>query len=129
MTRPGGRRGIATGASFHPYEALATTSLVYRRAITAIGVSGKYDRQQVGAEVRDAWAGDVGVAIAVFDIMAFGVGLVGRLGYATRPAITEASRMTFGGGVVLGRLAMDCAFQSYGVLDGGTHRVGLRWTP
>jgi hypothetical protein len=192
----GGRRGMTTGASFHPYEALATTSIVYRRGLAAVGVSGKYDRQQVGAQVSDAWAGDVGVAIAVFDIMAVGVsvqnlggdlggallprrtragltlnytdplgtfrllttlegqwtrdrravlvqgveagivtngvGLVGRIGYATRPAVTAASRVTFGGGVVLGRLAMDYAFQSYGAVDGGgggAHRVGLRWTP
>ena len=58
-----------------------------------------------------------------------GVGLVGRVGYATRPAVTAASRVTFGGGVVLGRLAMDYAFQAYDALGGGTHRVGLRWTP
>ena len=190
----GGRRGTPTGASFHPYEALATTSFVYRRGFAAIGVTGKYDRQQIGAEVSDAWAGDVGLAIAVFDIMAVGVsvqnlggdlgngallarrtragltlnytdpqgtyrllttlegqwtrdrsavlvqgveggvvtggvGLVGRVGYATRPSVTDASRFTFGGGVVLGRLAMDYAFQSYDALGGGTHRVGLRWTP
>jgi len=64
---------MPTGASFHPYEALATTSFVYRRGFAAIGVTGKYDRQQIGAEVSDAWAGDVGLAIAVFDIMAVGV--------------------------------------------------------
>jgi len=190
----GGRRGMSTGASFHPYEALATTSFVYRRGFAAVGVTGKYDRQQIGAEVSDAWAGDVGMAIAVFDIMAVGVsvqnlggdlgngallarrtragltlnytdpqgtfrllttlegqwtrdrravlvqgveggvvsggvGLVGRVGYATRPAVTAASRLTFGGGIVLGRLAMDYAFQAYDALGGGTHRVGLRWTP
>jgi hypothetical protein len=186
--------GTPTGASFHPYEALATTSLVYRRGFAALGVSAKYDRQQIGAEVGDAWAGDIGLSIAVFDIMAAGVsvqnlggdlgngallprrtragltlnytdpqgtlrllttlegqwtryrravlvqgleagivtggvGLVGRIGYATRAAITDASRVTFGGGIVLGRLAMDYAFQSYDALGGGTHRVGLRWTP
>jgi hypothetical protein len=190
----GGRRGMGTGASFHPYEALAATSLVYRRGFAALGVTAKYDRQQIGADVSDAWAGDVGVAIAVFDIMAVGVsvqnlggdlgreallprrtragltlnytdpqgtfrllttlegqwtrdhhavliqgleggivasgvGLIARLGYATRPAVADASRITFGGGVVLGRLAMDYAFQAYDVLGGGTHRVGLRWTP
>jgi hypothetical protein len=190
----GGRRGMPTGASFHPYEALATTSLVYRHSLAAIGVNVKYNRQQMGAEVSDAWAGDVGIAVAVFDIMAFGlsvqnlggdlgngallprrtragltlnytdpegtfrllttlegqwtrdhsavlvqgieggivtsgVGLVGRIGYATRAAVSDASRFTFGGGIVLGRLAMDYAFQSYDVLGGGTHRVGLRWTP
>lgn len=190
----GGRRGMATGASFHPYEALAAASLVYRRGFAALGVTAKYDRQQFGGDVSDAWAGDVGLAIAVFDIMAVGVsvqnlggdlggeallprrtragvtlnytdpqgtfrllttlegqwtrdrravliqgleggivvsgvGLIARLGYATRPAVTDASRVTFGGGVVLGRLAMDYAFQAYDVLGGGTHRVGLRWTP
>ncbi len=179
----GGRRGMATGASFHPYEALAVTSLVYRRGFAALGVTAKYDRQQIGSSVSDAWAGDIGVAIAVFDIMAFGVsvqnlggdlgggallprrtragltlnytdpegtyrllttlegqwtrdkrvtggvGLVARAGYSTRPAVTDASRFTLGGGVVLGRLAMDYAFQPYDALGGGTHRVGLRWTP
>ena len=190
----GGRRGMPTGASFHPYEALASTSVVYRRGLTAFGVTAKYNRQQIGSEVSDAWAGDVGVAVAVFDIMAFGVsvqnlggdlgngallprrtragltlnytdpqgtfrllttlegqwtrgnsavlvqgieggvvtggvGLVARLGYATRPAVTDASRVTFGGGIVLSRLTMDYAFQAYDALGGGTHRVGLRWTP
>ncbi|HEV2672557.1 MAG TPA: hypothetical protein VGU74_15795 [Gemmatimonadales bacterium] len=190
----GGRRGMATGASFHPYEALAATSLVYRGGFAALGVTAKYDRQEIGAETSDAWAGDIGMAIAVFDIMALGVsvqnlggdlgsgallprrtragltlnytdpqgtyrllttlegvwtrdqsavliqgveagvvasgvGLVGRVGYATRPAVTDASNWTFGGGVVLGRLAMDYAYRSYDVLGGGTHRVGLRWTP
>src|SRR2546426_8169318 len=69
----GGRRGMPTGASFHPYEALATTSLVYRRGFAALGVTAKYNRQQIGSDVSDAWAGDVGMAIAVFDIMAVGV--------------------------------------------------------
>jgi hypothetical protein len=190
----GGRRGMATGASFHPYEALAATSLVYRRGFVALGVTAKYNRQQIAAAVSDAWAGDIGIALAVFDIMAVGVsvqnlggdlgndallprrtragltlnytdpqgtfrllttlegqwtrdrsavliqgleggivtggvGLVARLGFATRPAVTDASRVTLGAGVVLGRLGMDYAFQAYDMLGGGTHRVGLRWTP
>ena len=190
----GGRRGMATGATFHPYEALAVSSLVIRRGLIAFGVSAKYDRQQIGSAVSDAWAGDVGIAIAIFDIAAFGVsvqnmggdlgagarlprrnragftlnytdpqgvfrllttleaqwtqdraavliqgveggvvrggvGLVGRVGYATRAAVTDAWRFTFGGGVVLGRLQMDYAFQGYTALGGGTHRVGVRWTP
>jgi hypothetical protein len=193
----GGRTGMATGATFHPYDVLAVSSVVYRRGFVALGVSGKYDRQQFGAAPADAWAGDVGLAIAVFDIMALGVsvqnlggdlgrqgpearlprrtragltlnytdpqgafrllttleaqwpsdqaailiqgveggvvaggvGFVGRVGYATRPAVTTASRFTFGGGVVLGRLKLDYAFQGYDALGGGTHRVGVRWTP
>jgi hypothetical protein len=190
----GGRRGMATGASFHPYEALAVSSLVMRRGLMAFGVSAKYNRQQIGSSVNDAWAGDVGIAIAIFDIAAFGVsiqniggdfgvgarlprrtragftfnytdpqgtyrllttlegqwtqdraavliqgvegglvrggsGLVVRVGYATRAAVTDASRLTFGGGVVVGHLQVDYAFQGYEALGGGTHRVGVRWTP
>ncbi len=190
----GGRRGMATGAAFHPYEALAVSSVVYRRGLIAFGVSAKYDRQQIGDMVSDAWAGDAGMAIAIFDIAAFGVsvqnlggdfgagarlprrtragftfnytdpqgayrllttleaqwtrdraavliqgveggvvtggvGLVGRIGYATRAAVTDASRFTFGGGVLLGHLQVDYAFQGYQALGGGTHRVGVRWTP
>ena len=144
--------------------------------------------------MNDAWAGDAGLAIAVFDIMAVGVsvqniggdlgagallprrtragltlnytdpqgtyrllttlegqwtrnrsavlvqgveggivtggvGLVARAGYATRATVTDASRFTFGGGIVLGRLGLDYAFQGYDALGGGTHRVGIRWTP
>src|SRR3989442_67043 len=185
---------VVASASYGWNDAPATTSLVYRRGFAALGVTAKYNRQQIGSDVSDAWAGDVGLAIAVFDIMAVGVsvqnlggdlgngallprrtragltlnytdpqgtyrllttlegqwtrdrsavliqgveggivtggvGLVGRVGYATRPAVTDASRFTFGAGIVLGRLAMDYAFQAYDVLGGGTHRVGLRWTP
>jgi hypothetical protein len=190
----GGRRGMATGAAFHPYEALAVSSLVMRRGVMAFGLSAKYDRQQIGSSVSDAWAGDVGIAVAIFDIAALGVsvqniggdfgaggrlprrtragftfnytdpqgtyrllttlegqwtqdraavliqgvegglvrggsGVVVRVGYATRPAVTDASRFTFGGGVVLGHLQVDYAFQGYQALGGGTHRVGVRWTP
>jgi hypothetical protein len=193
----GGRTGMATGATFHPYDVLAVSSFAYRRGFVALGVSGKYDRQQFGSAAADAWAGDVGMAIAVFDIMAVGVsvqnlggdlggagaaarlprrtragltlnytdpqgvfrllttleaqwprdraavliqgveggvvaggvGFVGRVGYATRAAVTDASRFTFGGGVVLGHLQLDYAFQGYAALGGGTHRVGVRWTP
>jgi hypothetical protein len=190
----GGRRGMATGATFHPYEALAVSSLVVRRGFMAFGVSAKYSRQDIGSAVSDGWAGDVGIAIAIFDIAALGVsmqnmggdlgagarlprrtragltlnytdpqgayrllttleaqwmqdrsavliqgieggvvrngvGVLGRVGYATRAAVTDASRFTFGGGVVFGRLQMDYAFQGYQALGGGTHRVGVRWTP
>src|SRR5262249_39718351 len=167
---------------------------VYRRGVEALGARVKDNRQQIGPEVSDAWAGDVGLAIAVFDIMAVGVsvqnlggdlgsgallprrtragltlnytdpqgtfrllttlegqwtrdrsavlvqgieggivtgggGLVARVGSSTRPTVTDASRFTFGGGIVLGRLGLDYAFQGYEALGGGTHRMGIRWTP
>lgn len=83
----GGRRGIATGATFHPYEALAVSGLVFRQGLFALGIAAKYDRQQIGSMVSDAWAGDAGLAIAVFDLMAFGVSvqnLGGDLGDGAR---------------------------------------------
>jgi len=46
-----------------------------------------------------------------------------------RTARRPVAFVAFGGGVVLGRLTLDYAFQAYNVLGGGTHRVGLRWTP
>ena len=69
----GGRTGIATGATFSAADVLAVSALVFRTGLIAIGTSAKYARQTIGTYAADAWAGDVGVAIAVFDIMAFGV--------------------------------------------------------
>ncbi len=176
----GGRRGMPTGGTFTAADLIAVSSFVYRRGLIALGVSGKYARQQIGGYAADAWAGDAGLAIAVFDIgngarlprrsragvtlnyvdpqgtmrllstlegqwvagqpallvtgieggvVTGGVGLVGRLGYATRSPTSDASRFTVGGGVELGRLHFDYAYQGFDVLGGGTHRVGLRWTP
>ncbi len=190
----GGRRGSPTGGTFSAADLLAVSSVVYRRGLIALGVSGKYARQQIGGYAANAWAGDAGLAIAVFDIFAVGasvqniggdfgngarlprrtrvgvtlnyvdpegtmrllstlegqwtpgrpavlvqgveggvvtggVGLVGRLGYATRSPTSDASRFTVGGGIELGRLHFDYAYQGFDVLGGGTHRVGLRWTP
>src|ERR1700752_3185980 len=46
----GGRTGMPTGPTFHPYEALAATSLVYRRGFAALGATVKDDRQPYGRE-------------------------------------------------------------------------------
>jgi len=69
----GGRRGIATGATFTASDVLATSGLVYRRGLMAAGVAVKYARDQIGGWSADTWGGDVGVALAVFDIFALGV--------------------------------------------------------
>src|SRR3989442_4084632 len=53
-------------------DMLGVSSLVFRTGVIALGGSGKYLRQSVGGSSADAWAGDAGVAIAVFDIMALG---------------------------------------------------------
>lgn len=190
----GGRRGTPTGAFFSAVDVLAATSLVYRHGLLAFGASAKYARQAIGGTAADTWAGDLGMALAVFDIMAFGVavrnlggdygsdarlprrtavgltlnytdpqgtfrllttgevqvgdgttwilgaeggivvgglagaGLVGRVGLAKRPAAITGSPLSFGAGVVIGRMQVDYAFRGFESL-GSTHRVGLRWTP
>jgi len=189
----GGRRGVPTGATFTAADLLGVAAVVYRHGLIAAGVSAKYARQQIGGYAVDAWAGDVGVAMAVFDIFALGasvqnlggdygdgarmprrtrvgvtmnyvdpqgtfrllstleaqwpagekavlvqgleggivaggVGLVGRLGYATRSPTSDASRFSVGGGLELGHVHLDYAYQGFDLLGGATHRVGLRWT-
>src|SRR5439155_408368 len=181
----GGRRGLATGATFTAADLLGVASLVYRRGLIATGVSAKYARQQIGGYAADAWAGDIGVAVAVFDIFALGasvqnlggdfgggtrlprrtrvaitmnyvdpqstfrllstleaqwpsgrkavlvqgveggivaggVGLVGRVGYATRSPTSDASRFSLGGGVELGHVHLDYAYQAFDLLGGAT---------
>jgi hypothetical protein len=193
----GGRRGIPTGATFTASDILATSGVVYRRGLLAAGVSVKYAREQIAGWSADTWGGDVGLALAVFDIFALGVsvqnlggdfgpagggarlprrtragftmnyvdpqgtyrllttlegqwpvdgpaqlatgiesgivtggvGLVGRLGYVTRSPTSAASRWSVGGGLELRHLHLDYAYQSLGLLGGGTHRLGVRWAP
>lgn len=190
------RRGMATGGTFTAGDLLASTALVYRRGLIAAGGTVKYAREQIGPWSADAWAGDLGVAIAVFDIVALGasvqnlggdfgtpdgarlqrqtrlgfttnyvdpegtyrllttiegvwpvgdpaqlvlgaegglvtrgVGVLGRAGFVTRSPTSAASRWTFGAGVELRRLHVDYAYQSFALLGGGMHRVGVRWAP
>ena len=190
----GGRRGTSTGVMFSAVDVLAASSLVYRHGLLAFGATAKYARQSIGGSAADAWAGDVGMALAVYDLMAFGVavrnlggdygegarlprraavgltlnytdpqgtfrllttgevqwgegtswilgaeggivvgglagaGLVGRVGVAKRPANIAGAPLSFGAGVVIGRLQVDYAYRGFESL-GTTHRVGLRWTP
>lgn len=69
----GGRRGVPTGATFTASDILATSGVVYRRGLIAAGLAVKYARDQIGGWSADTWGGDVGVALAVFDIFALGV--------------------------------------------------------
>jgi hypothetical protein len=68
----GGRRGMATGAEFSAADLLAVTTLVYRFSLFALGGSAKYARQSVGGWAAGGWVGDLGIAVAVFDIAALG---------------------------------------------------------
>ena len=190
----GGRRGIPTGVTFRPVDALGMGTLVYRFRLLALGVSGKYSRQDFGGAAADAWAADAGIAVALFDIAALGfavqnlggelsgtadlpqrtrlgatlnytdpqgtlrllttlegqweadraaalaigveggavaagVGMVGRVGFVTPGAFSDASQWTLGAGLVLGDVAVDYAYRSWDTLGSGTHRLGVRWRP
>ncbi len=175
-------------------DLLAASALVYRTGLVALGVTAKYARQTIGGVADHAWAGDAGMAIAVFDILALGVsvqniggdfgggvhlprrtragftmnyvdpqgtvrllttfegqwpdrgspflvvgveggvvahgvGLLARAGYAGHSVATSASPFALGGSVALGPLDVDYAYRDGTGGGGATHRVGLRWHP
>ncbi len=72
----GGDRGMATGQTITAYNALAVGAVAYRRGMISLGGSVKYLREQIGSGASPYAAhgvtGDLGFAIAVFDIMALG---------------------------------------------------------
>ncbi len=75
-----------------------------------------------GRPARTLVGGEVG---AVF----YGLGIVARIGYGPQPPGSGQSRMSYGGGVVLGRFRADYAYQRGNAFGRDVHRVGLRWTP
>jgi hypothetical protein len=58
-----------------------------------------------------------------------GAGIVGRVGYGPAPFGPADARWTVGGGVLLGRLGLDYAYQAKNVFGEGVHAFGLRLTP
>ncbi|HEX5004606.1 MAG TPA: hypothetical protein VFV65_04780 [Gemmatimonadales bacterium] len=58
-----------------------------------------------------------------------GVGLVVRFGYGRPPLGPSGARWTVGGGVVLGRLGLDYAYQAENLFGQAVHSFGLRLTP
>lgn len=58
-----------------------------------------------------------------------GVGVVLRTGYGPPPLGSEGSRWTVGGGLVLGRLGLDYAYQAQNLFGKAVHTFGLRLTP
>ena len=67
-----GAGAAALGQAYTSADLLGVSSLVFRTGLAAIGTSVKYVRETVAGTRADAWAGDVGLAIAVFDLMALG---------------------------------------------------------
>jgi len=68
-----GAGAAAVGPTYNQADLLGISSLVFRTGLVALGTSIKYARETIGGTRLDAWAGDAGLAIAVFDLMAFGV--------------------------------------------------------
>ncbi len=58
-----------------------------------------------------------------------GAGLVVRAGYGPPPMGNSEGRWTFGGGVVLGRLGLDYAYQAQNLFGTAIHEFGVRLTP
>ncbi len=60
-------------------------------------------------------------------VVVSGVGIVGRVGYGSRPSIgTDRKTFTFGATVELSRLKVDYAYEPYGLADDRTQRIGVR---
>src|SRR5437773_4589742 len=68
-----GAGAAALGPSYTSADLLGVSSLVLRTGLMALGPAARYARETVGGARVDAWAGDAGLAIAVFDLMALGV--------------------------------------------------------
>jgi hypothetical protein len=68
-----GAGAAALGPAYTSADLLGVSSLVYRTGIAALGASVKYVRETLSGARVDAWAGDAGLAIPVFDLMALGV--------------------------------------------------------
>lgn len=64
--------GLLPGAGGPPYEAMGVGSLVYRFGLIAVGGSIREVRRRTGGVDERGRSGDVGAALAVFDIMAIG---------------------------------------------------------
>ena len=58
-----------------------------------------------------------------------GVGVVARVGHGGQPPASRQEKWTFGGGILLGRVGLDYAYQKREGLGGEVHRLGLRITP
>lgn len=64
--------GLSRGPGGRPYEAMGVGSLVYRFGLIAVGGSIREVRRLADGGEERGRSGDLGVALAVFDIMAIG---------------------------------------------------------
>jgi hypothetical protein len=192
---PGIGGGFTTppGTPVDARELLAVGSVVYRFGLIALGGSGKWVSRDIDGVRETGVTGDLGLAIAFFDIMAIafgvqnvggnwsntsnlriprltrfgftmnyvdpqgsfrllstiewqwpagrksrfvlggeggivlsGVGVVGRLGYGTRPEPTAWAGVTYGATLELGAFDIDFAYDPNDFLGDPARRIGMR---
>ena len=82
------------------------------------------------AEVRQPSGGTTAGAVAAEGLWHPSVGgpvLAARAGFTFVGNGEDRSPVTLGGGVTLGRITVDYAYESFDALGGATHRIGLRF--
>ncbi len=82
------------------------------------------------AEVRQPSGGTTAGVLAaegVWRPSSSGPVIAGRAGFAFIGNGEDRSPLTLGGGITLGRIAVDYAYEGFDALGGATHRVGLRF--
>jgi hypothetical protein len=107
--------GAPTGNTFTAIDAVAVSALAYRRGMMAIGVSGKYARQQFGSYSAGGWGADAGFALAVFDIFALGAS-VQNIGSGGGSGIDLPRRVR--AGVTMNYLDPEGTFRFLSTLEG-----------
>jgi hypothetical protein len=86
--------GLVAGAGGPPYEAMGVGSLVYRFGLFAVGGSIREVRRRTGGADERGRSGDVGAALAVFDIMAIGFSVQDVGGNWSRQSTLPMPRLT-----------------------------------
>ncbi len=87
----------ATGMPADASELLTVGSLVYRFGLIALGVSGKHVTEKVAGVRQRGVSGDVGLAIAVFDIMALAFSMQNIGGNWNSESTMDMPRLTRSG--------------------------------
>lgn len=86
--------GLVPGTGKAPYEAMGVGSLVYRFGLFAVGGSIREIRRRTGGVEERGRTGDLGAALAFFDIMAIGFSVQGVGGNWSRQSTLPLPRLT-----------------------------------
>jgi hypothetical protein len=89
-----GAQVLSTPGSLRQDDAVLASSLIYRRGLLAFGATAKYAHGP-GTPAAGMWAGDVGVALPVFDLFALGVAVQNIGGDSVRGVLPRRVRAGF----------------------------------